>query len=216
MEETKDKEKSKKKSKILFFIFLTIASTLSAKFFLELNIFYSILVGIIVAVGVFLAIKLSPKKKKYYTKEDFDKLSSEEIRKKIEQNEDFNKSGRIVLDTRKDCTTREIIGECFTDMLMFSPAILIFGLMLMGALGNIADIPREDFIVNATSNVMTGANITLNMFYDIGYESSRPYAYLFLFYLAVFMAWIYPVIILIYRFVRRYLKNGRDNNKGCS
>jgi hypothetical protein len=206
-------EKSKKTKKIIFFIIMVLVAALMTKLFYELSIFLSILIGIAIAVIIFLIDKYRPKEKQHYAKEDFDKLSSKEIREKIEQNKEFNKSGRKVLDIRKDYTAKEIISECFSDILWFSMPILFFGLILMGALGNIADIPKEDFMINSTRNLMTVANATLNAFFDIGYESSKPYNYLFLFYLAVFMAFFYPVIVLIYRFVRRYMKNGKDNNQ---
>lgn len=88
-----------------------------------------------------------------------------------------------------------IIRECVNDILIFSPAVLVFTLFFMGSIGYFINIPAEDFIVNATQNLNTAANITLTGFYNHGYN--HPYFYTFLFYFAVFMAFIHPLIYLI-------------------
>ena len=65
-------------------------------------------------------------------------------------------------ESKKEKTLKEKIGSHFTDILIFSPAVIIFALFFMGALGNYANIPNEDFLVNATANINTGTLGTWN------------------------------------------------------
>ena len=112
-------------------------------------------------------------------------------------------------ESKKEKTLKEKIGSHFTDILIFSPAVIIFALFFMGALGNYANIPNEDFLVNATANIERAANITINAFYKRGYE--RPKTFTFLFAFSIFMAFIYPIFLIIKDLIKwRFKKDDKQ------
>ena len=195
--------KNEKIKKSIAFTLVFVIMILVIRNLFELSLILSIIVALLLAVLISIIEKYMPKKENHFKKEDLEKLDSEEIRKRLEENEQFDEVGRKILEKRKDYTTKEKLSECFENILSFSIPVLFFGLLFMGALGAMYDIPKEDFMINATRDVAMASNITLNTFFDIGYESKNPQVYVFLFYLAVFMAFFYPVIVLIYRLIRK-------------
>lgn len=142
-------------------------------------------------------------------KEELNKKDSETIRKELKIAKEKSKQGWKIIEKRKDTTKKEIFAEWFDDMLSFSPAVIFFGLFFMGALGARYNIPSDGFFYNATENINRVANITISKFYYIGYE--KPMLYTILFYFTIFMAFIYPLIRLIYYIIKNV--NKKQHNK---
>ena len=108
---------------------------------------------------------------------------------------------------------KEILSETLDSIFTFSPAIIIFGIMFMGALGSMYHIPTEDFMVNSTANLARAGEITLRTFYEQGYDRPKVFTALFIF--SIIMAFIYPLISMIVKLIRLRIKKVKIiNQKG--
>jgi len=95
---------------------------------------------------------------------------------------------------------KEILSETLDSIFTFSPAIIIFGIMFMGALGSMYHIPTENFMVNSTANLARAGELTLKTFYEHGYERPKIFTALFIF--SIIMAFIYPLVSMIIKLIR--------------
>jgi ABC-type uncharacterized transport system permease subunit len=76
--------------------------------------------------------------------------------------------------------------------------------VFLGALGSTYNLPSQDFFNNVTYWTGQTGNLTIGIFYNMGVENPKPM--IFVYYLAVFMAFIYPIIMLVYHLIKYYLK----------
>jgi hypothetical protein len=157
----------------------------------------------------------SEDKEKKELKENIKKLSTQEIRDKLKLNEKESKYLNKEFEKRNDKTRGELFSELFSNWIYAGGLILLLGLFYLGALPVYFGVNNE--FLNPSNSSM-GLNSSMIKVTDAGNKviiefmnsgAENPTFWFWFWWISVFILFIYPLVSLIIKLIRR--KYGRLN-----
>lgn len=152
-------------------------------------------------------------------KEEIDKLTSDEIRSKIQYNKEFQNYGESLIVKRKELTSGEkILGE-INSILYSSLILIIIGLFYLGAMPVYFGVNNE--FINPT-NSSIGLNQSINLVGNAGIiiitnlmqsGAENPFIFFWLFWIGVLFIFIIPIIKVAYYIIKDIVKGGKNGNR---
>ena len=146
-------------------------------------------------------------------KEVVKSIETKELKNEIKEREEFIEIAQKEFNKRPDRKIKEVIGNSFSNIIDGGMIVFILGLFLLGAVPSYFDV--NDEFLNPTINM--SVNESLDTIQDAGYEAlsifhdqgvEHPKIFYWLFWIAIFMWLIYPIIQVII-FIYKKQKGGK-------
>jgi len=224
-----NKEKEEKRSKIVKLITLSILfSSIVAlsRLSFELKFSYSILIGLggVIIIYILNRFKIITFEKNNKEKEEKDKefvktLDTKTLKQLIKDQNEFLKLADKEYDKRKDKSLGEKIGNELWDIIGWGTTIFIIGLIMFGGIPTMFGVNNEftnpttpynfslnssdifDNVTNSYEMVEKAASYPIKVIMGIG--EGQPIFFFWLFWAAVFMGVILPIIKIIYYTIKK-------------
>ncbi len=143
-------------------------------------------------------------------KEVVKSIETKELKNEIKEREEFIGIARKEFNKRPDRKITEVIGNSFSNIIDTGMIVLILGLFLLGAIPSYFDV--NDEFLNPSPELNISVNESLDLVKDAGYKAllifhdkgaENPKVFYWLFWVAVFMWLIYPIIQVIIFIVKK-------------
>jgi hypothetical protein len=154
--------------------------------------------------------KPKKKDKEYLLREQLEKLSTEELYKKINSSEEILKISKKVINKRPDRKIGDYFGELFEDMIISGGAIFGIALIYFGAIAPYFNVNNE--FINPT-NSSFGLNKSMELagtgfvkLMEVG--SENPTFWFWFFWFVVYCSFINPILSILGELLKRKFKLG--------